>query len=265
MVDGVGGSFAASLRVLDDSVGTGDIHQVLMTLGMERASITEGAVKTKIATIRENNAKVQALNQLVGTVEAAPRRGPDTADLKAVGDQMAGWGSAGGRSWMDPSFKDTLDKYGVEHKASNMTKESMSVDGKGGGGWNVSYPTTEYHQLGQQVQQKAADIAAGKDPKFPPDHIDLTTNIPNSDPPITYQQALEKAGIEWGGGTLIHQDKLKELRSTMDIQVKSMTSNDQLDMIELQSLVGKQANAVEVVSTMVKKKADQDDSVVRKW
>ncbi|HMR32426.1 MAG TPA: hypothetical protein PKA13_19370 [Geminicoccaceae bacterium] len=262
MVDGIGGSFATTARILDDSVGTGDIHQVLMTLGIERASITEQAVKTKIATIRENNAKVQALNSMMSTVENAPRRGPDTADLKAVGEQMAGWGSAGGRSWMSPDFKDTLDKYGVEHKASNMTKESMSTSS---GGWTVSYPTSEYHQLGKDVQQKAADIAAGKDPKFPPDHIDLAQTVPNSNPPVTYQQALEKAGIEWGGGTLIHQDKLKDLRGSMDLQVKSMTSNDQLDMIELQSLVGKQTNAVEVVSTMVKKKADQDDSVVRKW
>ena len=262
MVDGIGGSFGTAMKVLNDSVGTGDIHQVLMTLGMERASITEGAVKTKIATIRENNARVQALNSVVGTVENAPRRGPDTSDLKAVGQQMEGWGSAGGRSWMSPNFKETLDKYGVQHKASNMSKESMSTPS---GGWTVSYPTSEYHQLGKDVQQKAADIAAGKDPKFPPDHIDLTQPIPNSNPPVTYQQALEKAGIEWGGGTLIQQDKLTDLRSAMDMQVKSMTSNDQLDMIELQSLVGKQANAVEVVSTMVKKKADQDDSVVRKW
>jgi hypothetical protein len=36
-------------------------------------------------------------------------------------------------------------------------------------------------------------------------------------------------------------------------------------MIELQSLVSKQTNAVEIVSTMVKKKADQDDSTLRKW
>lgn len=262
MVDGIGGSFATALKVLDDSVGTGDIHQVLITLGIERAAITEGAVKTKIATIRENNARVQALNGMMGTVESAPRRGPDTSDLKAVGQQMEGWGSAGGRSWMSPDFKDTLDKYGVEHKASNMSKASMST---ASGGWTVSYPTSEYHQLGKDVQQKAADIAAGKDPKFPPDHIDLTQTVPGSDPPTTYQQALEKAGIDWGVGTLIHQDKLKDLREAMNIQVKSMTSNDQLDMIELQSLVGKQANAVEVVSTMVKKKADQDDSNLRKW
>ena len=262
MVDGIGGSFATALKVLDDSVGTGDIHQVLITLGIERAAITEGAVKTKIATIRENNARVQALNGMMGTVESAPRRGPDTSDLKAVGQQMEGWGSAGGRSWMSPDFKDTLDKYGVEHKASNMSKASMST---ASGGWTVSYPTSEYPQLGKDVQQKAADIAAGKDPKFPPDHIDLTQTVPGSDPPTTYQQALEKAGIDWGVGTLIHQDKLKDLREAMNIQVKSMTSNDQLDMIELQSLVGKQANAVEVVSTMVKKKADQDDSNLRKW
>ena len=163
---------------------------------------------------------------------------------------------------MSPDFKGTLDKYGVQHKASNMSKESMSTSS---GGWTVSYPTSEYHQLGKDVQQKAADIAAGKDPKFPPEYVDLTQTVPNSDPPVTYQQALEKAGIAWDGGTLIHKDKLKDLRRAMDIQVKSMTSNDQLDMIELQSLVGKQANAVEVVSTMVKKKADQDDSVVRKW
>jgi hypothetical protein len=262
MVDGIGGNFATTMKVLDDSVGTGDIHQVLMALGLERASVTENACKLKIATIRENNAKVRALNELIGSVENADRRGPDTSDLKAVGEQMAGWGSAGGRSWMSPDFKDTLDKYGIEHKASNMSKESMSTSN---GGWTVSYPTSEYHQMGKDVQQKAEDIAAGKDPKFPPEYIDLTATVPNSKPPITYQAALEKAGIDWGGGTMIHLDKLKELRSAADIQIKSMTSNDQLDMIELQSLVSKQANAVEIVSTMVKKKADQDDSVVRKW
>jgi hypothetical protein len=265
MVDAIGGPSFAKFNSLDDALKAGDIHQVLMALGLERANVTEAAVKTKIQTIRDNNAKVQGLNQLYATVDGAPKRGPDTSDLEAVGKQMAGWGSAGGRSWMDPNFKDVLDKYGIPHKASNMTKESMSVDGKGGGGWHVSYPTAEYHELGRQVQQKAADIAAGKDPKFPPDYIDLDGQMPNSEPPTTYRQALEQAGIEWAGGTLIHKDKLKDLRSAMDIQVKTLTSNDQLDMIELQSLVAKQTNAVEIISTMVKKKADLDDSNIRKW
>ena len=76
------------VQVLDDSVGTGDIHQVIMALGLERAAVTENAVKIKIATIRENNARVRALNDMIGSVQSADRRGPDTSDLKAVGEQM---------------------------------------------------------------------------------------------------------------------------------------------------------------------------------
>jgi hypothetical protein len=59
--------------------------------------------------------------------------------------------------------------------------------------------------------------------------------------------------------------KLSLLREAISNQVKQMSSNDQLDMVELQSAVSKQNNAVEQVSTIVKKFADLKDSIVRKF
>jgi len=59
--------------------------------------------------------------------------------------------------------------------------------------------------------------------------------------------------------------KLSLLREAISNQVKQMSSNDQLDMVELQSAVSKQNNAVEQVSTIVKKFGDLRDSIVRKF
>lgn len=261
MVEGIGNVSVAKFDALRDAVGVGDIHQVLMALGLERAAVTESAVKTKIATIRENNAKVASLNQIYASIDAAPRRGPDASDLRNAGEAMKTRQALNGYDevLLDPDKKAALEKYGVDPGKSVRTW----YDNKGTN--YPSYTTADFRAAADKAVAKANAIEAGTDPAYPAEYIDLNGKIPNSNPPQTYKQALEKAGVDWQGGDLIQQDKLKDLRSALDIQVKSMTSNDQLDMIELQSLVSKQTNAVEVVSTMVKKKADQDDSVLRKW
>jgi hypothetical protein len=80
---------------------------------------------------------------------------------------------------------------------------------------------------------------------------------------------LQSYGIKvddyMSGGKVKDDGKLALMREAISNQVKSMSSNDQLDMIELQSAVSKQNNAVEMVSTIVKKFADLKDSIVRKF
>jgi hypothetical protein len=45
-------------------------------------------------------------------------------------------------------------------------------------------------------------------------------------------------------------------------QIDEMTSNDQLDMIQLQSMVSKQNNAIEMVSNLQNKFAGLKDKIV---
>jgi Na+/citrate or Na+/malate symporter len=65
--------------------------------------------------------------------------------------------------------------------------------------------------------------------------------------------------------TLTGDGKLDKLRQSLQKTMDSMSSDDQLNMISLQSAVSKQNNAVEMMSTILKKFADLKDSIVRNF
>ena len=91
------------------------------------------------------------------------------------------------------------------------------------------------------------------------------TNITRSTPTRLIAADMEQLMRERPLRRSSLERKLALLRESISNQVKSMSSNDQLDMIELQSAVSKQNNAVEMISTIVKKFADLKDSIVRKF
>ena len=171
-VDGATSTTIVQYANMDQALAAGDIEAVILMLGIERANTAEDVVKTKIKTIRDNNAKIQELNAVLQKIQ-----GKDDKDNTDLG--------------LTDADKALLDKYSI-NTGDYMSKE----DGK----WTVK-----------------AD------------------------------------------------GKLALLRESISNQVKTMSSNDQLDMIELQSAVSKQNNAIEMVSTIVKKFADLKDSIVRKF
>ncbi|HMR32425.1 MAG TPA: hypothetical protein PKA13_19375 [Geminicoccaceae bacterium] len=167
-VDGPTGTTVIQYANMDQALAAGDIEAVILMLGIERAKTAEDVVKTKIQTIKANNAKIQELNTILQKMQ-----GKDDKKDTSLG--------------ITEADKTLLTKYGI----------------------NVG------------------------------DYMD---------------------------GTKVKADgKLALLRESISNQVKQMSSNDQLDMIELQSAVSKQNNAIEMVSTIVKKFADLKDSIVRKF
>ncbi len=172
VVDGASGTTVIQYANMDQALAGGDIEAVMLMLGIERAQTAEDVVKTKIKTIRENNAKIQELNNILEKIQ-----GKDDKDNTDLG--------------LSSSEVSLLSKYGI----------------------------------------KTADYIS----------------------------------VENGKQTVKADGKLALLREAISNEVKSMSSNDQLDMIELQSAVSKQNNAVEMISTIVKKFADLKDSIVRKF
>ena len=172
VVDGASNTTVIQYANMDQALAGGDIEAVMLMLGIERASTAEDVVKTKIKTIRENNAKIQELNKVLEKIQGKDDK--DNTDLGLSSSDVA-----------------LLRGYGVK------------VD----------------------------------------DYI----------------------SVEGGKQTVKADGKLALLREAISNEVKTMSSNDQLDMIELQSAVSKQNNAVEMISTIVKKFADLKDSIVRKF
>ncbi len=58
------------------------------------------------------------------------------------------------------------------------------------------------------------------------------------------------------------KEKFDDMLTNMQSKIDELTSNDQLDMIQLQSMVGKQNNAIEMVSNLVSKFQQLKDKIV---
>jgi hypothetical protein len=235
-----------------------DPETMLLALSFERSQTLESVVKDQMSGMQEKNAQIRQLNEVAMAARSAPFPDPqDASDLANVGKQMSEWGSAGGRSWMNPDFKDVLDKYGIPHAASNMSKSAMSTSS---GGWTVSYPTSQYHAMGREVMAKAEEL---KNPK-----LDLNSTIPNSTPPQTYAEAFKAAGIplpkDANGNeiTKLTQDQMKAMVQNVQSKIDSVSANSQLDMIRMQSMINKRNQAVEMLTNLVQKFAKTTDSVV---
>jgi hypothetical protein len=239
-----------------DPVKNLDPETMILSLTFERTQTLEAVTRDQMLGMQQKNAQLRALNDLTIAARSADYTAPDTSDLKAVGEQMANWGTAGGRSWMSPDFKDTLDKYGIQNKSTNMSKAAMSTSS---GGWTVSYPTDEYHALGQQVIAKAEELATPK--------ADLNATMPGSDPPQTYADAFKAAGIpipkdaQGNPLTQLSEDQMKGMIDNIQSKIDSVSSNSQLDMIRMQSLVNKRDQAVDLLTNLVAKFAKVADGI----
>jgi hypothetical protein len=65
------------------------------------------------------------------------------------------------------------------------------------------------------------------------------------------------------GDNKLKNDKgFEDMMANFQSQIDEMTSNDQLDMIQLQSMVSKQNNAIEMVSNLQNKFAGLKDKIV---
>jgi hypothetical protein len=123
-----------------------------------------------------------------------------------------------------------------------------------------------------QELQKAMQYMRSVKPEKDEDGKKLEVNgsaISTSDP--NYQAAkatLEKHGL-WsnieekdGNAKLGKDDAFADMIANMESKIDELTSNDQLDMITLQSMVSKQNNAIEMVSNLTSKFAQLNDKIV---
>jgi hypothetical protein len=93
--------------------------------------------------------------------------------------------------------------------------------------------------------------------------------IKTSDPQYQAAKAtLEKHGLwsnikeDKGEAKLGKKDAFADIIANLESRIDELTSNDQLDMITLQSMVSKQNNAIEMVSNLTSKFAQLNDKIV---
>ena len=196
----------------------------MVMLGIERASTAEEVVKTKIETIRANNARIQELNEILQKIQ-----GKDDKEGTRLGITV------------DEANK--LKSYGIKfNDYVDAPKLTSAADAQKK--LKSTYAPMYNRQSFTMTEAEAKKL---RDSYGPPG-LRYTVKIASPDD--------FKVGDD---------GKLSLLREAINNQVKQMSSNDQLDMIELQSAVSKQNNAVEMLSTIVKKFADLKDSIVRKF
>ena len=68
-VDGPTRTTVVQFANMDQALAAGDLEAVMVMLGIERASTAEEVVKTKIETIRANNARIQELNKILQKIQ----------------------------------------------------------------------------------------------------------------------------------------------------------------------------------------------------
>ena len=68
-VDGPTKTTVVQFANMDQALAAGDLEAVMVMLGIERASTAEEVVKTKIETIRANNARIQELNEILQKIQ----------------------------------------------------------------------------------------------------------------------------------------------------------------------------------------------------
>lgn len=120
----------------------------------------------------------------------------------------------------------------------------------------------------QKAMQYLRSVKPEKDEKDK--KLEVNGNaIKTSDPQYQAAKAtLEKHGLwnnlkeDKGEVKLGKKDAFADIIANLESKIDQLTSNDQLDMITLQSMVSKQNNAIEMASNLTSKFAQLNDKIV---
>jgi hypothetical protein len=262
---GVGGTSNVNFDAMQQLVGAGDMESALLAFGIERAQGMEKLVKAKIADMRERNGAIQELQQAMQTIRSAkPAADGSTAASPEMTKALAVLEKNGIALPSGLSSPEATKVKELEHVDKMVDQLQVSSDTKGaaitwkpgtvynGGDWmraigtmnnnpNIGYTGTHASWNGKN------DYLVGNG-----GFKDLKNDIDS-------ELSKAKAAPMTITGK---KESFDDLITNMQSKIDELTSNDQLDMIQLQSMVSKQNNSIEMVSNLQNKFAGLKDKIV---
>ena len=261
------GSSAVSRMTMQELVDGNDIEGTLLSFGIERAQRMEDLVKAKVADMRSRNAGISELQQAMQVIRAAKPEGKDDDTLTSASTPELAKAMA------------TLREHGIAiPDGLSGTNNDKIV--------KLENAMVELNTVAPQPDKAGTKLTPLPDTaKDFPGQSRLTHEACGAiyDSGVNYHSYVSFTPTGGGAGydslkkdggwkdlkgavqgkidTIESQpESLKgkkaafdDLLANMQGKIDQLTSNDQLDMIQLQSMVGKQNNSIEMVSNLLNK------------
>jgi hypothetical protein len=261
---GVGGTSNVNFDAMQQLVGAGDMESALLAFGIERAQGMEKLVKAKIADMRERNGAIQELQQAMQTIRSAkPAADGSTAASPELTKALAVLEKNGIALPSGLSSPELTKVKDLEHVDEMVSQLQVSSDTKGTAiAWK---PGTVYNgpewMRAIGIMNNNPNIGYSNYAKFDGASDRLLSDGGFKDLNKAIDSELDKAKA--APATLTgKKESFDDLITNMQSKIDELTSNDQLDMIQLQSMVSKQNNAIEMVSNLQNKFAGLKDKIV---
>jgi hypothetical protein len=264
---GVGGPGNVNFDSMQQLVGAGDMESALLAFGIERAQNMEKLVKAKIADMRERNGAIQELQQAMQTIRSAkPAEDGSTAASPEMTKALAVLEKNGIALPTGLSSPEATKVKELEHVDKMVSQLQVSSDTAGA---QISWkPGTVYN--GPEWMRAIGTMNNNPNIGYTGTHANWSSSgrydyvINNGgfqDLKNDISSELTKAKA--APATLTgKKDSFDDLITNMQSKIDELTSNDQLDMIQLQSMVSKQNNSIEMVSNLQNKFAGLKDKIV---
>ncbi len=265
MVQPVGGANQVQMDAIGSLIGSGDVESVMVAFGVERAQNMEALVKAKVADMRARNASIQELQQAMQTIRAAK---PEKEGTSAASPEMTkalavleknGISLPSGISSPEQTKVDKLEQVqGMLDKMSvSSDTKGAAITWKGGDKWYDSEWSAALDTMRSNPNIKYSGQQAGWNGKN--DYLLYNGAFKDLNNSVASELSKAKAAPATLSGK---KEGFDDLLTNMQSKIDELTSNDQLDMIQLQSMVGKQNNAIEMVSNLVSKFQQLKDKIV---
>jgi hypothetical protein len=262
---GVGGPSNVSFDAMQQLVGAGDMESALLAFGIERAQGMEKLVKAKIADMRERNGAIQELQQAMQTIRSAkPAADGSTAASPELTKALAVLEKNGIALPSGLSSPELTKVKDLEHVDKMVDQLQVSSDTKDAAiTWKPGtvYNGADWGRAIKTMNDNPNIGYTGTHAYWNGRNDALVSNGGFKDLKNDIDSELDKA--KSAPATLTgKKESFDDLITNMQSKIDELTSNDQLDMIQLQSMVSKQNNAIEMVSNLQNKFAGLKDKIV---
>jgi hypothetical protein len=262
---GVGGTSNVNFDAMQQLVGAGDMESALLAFGIERAQGMEKLVKAKIADMRERNGAIQELQQAMQTIRAAkPAADGSTAASPELTKALAVLEKNGIALPSGLSSPELTKVKELEHVDKMLDQMSVSSDTKNapiswkdGAKWYDGEWSAALTTMRNNPNIKYSGVQAGWNGKN--DFLMYNGAFKDLNNAVASELSNAKAAPMTLTGK---KESFDDLITNMQSKIDELTSNDQLDMIQLQSMVSKQNNSIEMVSNLQNKFAGLKDKIV---
>jgi len=287
LLDALNGLGISGYSSLDEALKSGDMESILLTLGVERVEALDDLVANKIEEMDAAQEDLGYLSDLDSYLTALD--GEDGETIVADEDFY---------EWLDgycddnPEFAAQISDYiswdsNVEY-SSALEELSSYFDGVSDvNGELITDDPTEIAAI-TSILDEYPDFLANAHGSI--NCYDADGNSIYLAGDIDWDSVVSIEVEHWNGNTLSSlqsyidseistadanktytisfngdSDDLESLQTILDNEMDSLTSNDQLEMVELNSYVNKQTNAYELLTTILSKFQDVISTILQKF